>query len=82
MSADVIITICILLGAIILFATELVAIDVTAMLIIGGLVFTGILTPQEGLSGFSNTAVATVAAMFVLSAGIEKSGALNPVTAF
>ena len=82
MSTDIIITICILLGAIILFATELVAIDVTAMLIIGSLVLTGILSPQEGIAGFSNTAVATVAAMFVLSAGVEKSGALNPVTTF
>jgi len=80
MSADIIITLCILLGAIILFATEIVSIDVTAMLVIGSLVLTGILSPQEGIAGFSNTAVATVAAMFVLSAGIEKSGTLNPVT--
>lgn len=82
MNADVIITIGILLGAIILFATEVVAIDLTAVIVIGCLVLTGILTPQEGISGFSNVAVATVAAMFVLSAGIEKSGALNPLTAF
>ncbi|MCW5922451.1 MAG: anion permease [Saprospiraceae bacterium] len=82
MNADVIITIGILLGAIILFATEAVAIDLTAVIVIGCLVLTGILTPQEGISGFSNVAVATVAAMFVLSAGIEKSGALNPLTAF
>lgn len=82
MNADIAITICILLGTIILFATEVVSIDVTAVIIIGSLVLTGILSPQEGISGFSNIAVATVAAMFVLSAGIEKSGALNPVTAF
>lgn len=82
MSADILITLVILLGAVLLFATEVVAIDVTAMLIIGSLVLTGVLTPQEGLAGFSNTAVATVAAMFVLSAGIEKSGALHPVTTF
>ncbi|MBX2891090.1 MAG: anion permease [Saprospiraceae bacterium] len=82
MNADVIITIGILLGAIILFATEVVAIDLTAVIVIGCLVLTGILTPQEGISGFSNVAVATVAAMFVLSAGIEKSGAINPLTAF
>ncbi len=82
MSADIIITICILIGAVILFMTELVAIDVTAMIIIASLVLSGILSPQEGLAGFSNTALATVAAMFVISAGIEKSGALSPVSAF
>ncbi len=81
MSVDIIITLCILLGAIILFATEYVSIDVTAMLILGSLILSGILSPQEGLSGLSNTAVVTVASMFVLSAGIEKSGVLNPVTA-
>lgn len=80
MSIDIIITLCILLGAIILFATEYVSIDVTAMLIIGGLMLTGILSPQEGIAGLSNNAVVTVASMFVLSAGIEKSGALNPIT--
>ena len=81
MSADIILTLCILLGAIILFATEIVSIDVTAMLIMGGLILLGILTPQEGLAGLSNTAVVTVCAMFVLSGGIEKSGVLNPVSA-
>ena len=82
MNIDIIITLCILLGAVILFITELVAIDVTAMIIIASLVLSGILSPQEGLAGFSNTALATVAAMFVISAGIEKSGALSPVSAF
>ncbi|MCB0532994.1 MAG: anion permease [Lewinellaceae bacterium] len=82
MTITIIITLIILLGAVVLFATELLPVDVTAMLIISGLVLSGILTPQEGIAGFSNTAVATVAAMFVLSAGIERSGALNPVTLF
>jgi len=82
MSIDIILTLVILLGAVILFATEVVAIDVTAMLVISFLVISGVLSPQESISGFSNTALATVACMFVLSAGIEKSGALNPVTSF
>ncbi|MBL7776648.1 MAG: SLC13/DASS family transporter [Saprospiraceae bacterium] len=82
MSVAIIVTLCILFGAILLFATELLAVDVTAFLIIAALVLSGVLTPQESISGFSNLAVATVAAMFVLSAGIEKSGALRPITAF
>lgn len=82
MSTAIIITLLILLGAILLFVTELVAIDVTAMIVIGTLVLTGILSAEEALSGFSNTALATVAAMFVISAGIERSGALSPATAY
>ncbi len=80
MSLEILLTFLILIGAIVLFTTEIVAIDVTAMVVIGALVLTGILTPQEGLLGFSNTAVATVAAMFVLSATVEKSGVLYPVS--
>jgi di/tricarboxylate transporter len=82
MNIEILLTILILVSAVVLFATEIVAIDVTAMLVIGALVLTGVLTPAEGLAGFSNTAVATVAAMFVLSSAVEKSGALHPVMGF
>ncbi len=34
------------------------------------------ITPEEGISGFSNPATITVAAMFVLSAGLQKTGAV------
>lgn len=37
------------------------------------------ITLEEALSGFSNPAVVTVAAMLVLSAGLEKTGALSAV---
>ena len=39
----------------------------------------GVLTPAEGISGFSNTATITVGAMFILSAGLFRTGALNYV---
>ncbi|MBN1474478.1 MAG: SLC13 family permease, partial [Syntrophaceae bacterium] len=41
------------------------------------LLLTGIVTPREGLSGFSNTATVTVAAMFILSAALQKTGSVN-----
>src|SRR5690242_21869359 len=37
------------------------------------------ITLEQGLSGFSNPAVVTVAAMFVLSGGLKKTGALAVV---
>jgi di/tricarboxylate transporter len=40
----------------------------------------GIVSPVEALSGFSNEATVTVAAMFALSLGIERSGVLDPLT--
>ncbi len=64
----------ILLLALILFVTELVPIDLTALLITGLLILTQVLTPGEGFSGFSNPAPITVVAMMVLSTGLIRTG--------
>ena len=42
---------------------------------LGTLLALGLVTPQEGISGLSNPATVTVAAMFILSAGLQKTGA-------
>lgn len=66
-----------LVVAIILFITDYVTFDVTAIIIMACLLGSGILTPAEGLSGFSKPATVTVAAMFVLSEGMRRTGILN-----
>lgn len=63
--------------AIFLFITDYVTFDVTAIIIMACLLASGLLTPAEGLSGFSNPATVTVAAMFVLSEGLRRTGILN-----
>jgi di/tricarboxylate transporter len=60
----------IIVVAVTLFVTEKVPVDVVALLILAALVITGLATPAEGVSGFSSPANVTVAAMFVLSAGL------------
>ncbi len=62
--------------AIVLFVSEAIPIDVTALVILASLVATGVLTPEEGVRGFSNPAPLTVAAVLVLSAGLIKTGAV------
>jgi len=52
-------------------------VDLIAMLIIVALVTTGVISASEGLDGFSNGATLTVAFMFVLSAALLKTGALQ-----
>lgn len=71
------ITLIIILLAVLLFVTEWLSIDLVAMLILVSLVVTGVITPEEGLAGFSNEATLTVAFMFVLSAALLKTGALQ-----
>jgi di/tricarboxylate transporter len=77
MGIDAIITLIVIIGALILFATEVVSIDVVALLILSTLVLTGVISPEEGVAGFSNKATITVAFMFVLSAALLKTGALQ-----
>jgi di/tricarboxylate transporter len=51
----------------------------------GGMVavlVTGVVTPAEALSGFSNPAPITVAALYVLARAVEKTGVLNPLVRF
>ena len=73
-------TVTIIVAAMGLFASEKLRIDLVALLALAALVVLGIVSPVEALSGFSNEATVTVAAMFALSLGIERSGALDPLT--
>lgn len=77
MTIPVIITICIIALAIILFATEALSIDLVALLVMVSFMLTGVISPEQGIEGFSNKATITVAFMFVLSAALLKTGALQ-----
>ncbi len=73
-------TMAVIVTAMVLFASEKVRIDLVALISLAALVILGIVSPAEALSGFSNEATVTVAAMFALSLGIERSGALEPLS--
>jgi di/tricarboxylate transporter len=60
--------------AVLLFITERVRVDLVALLVMASLALTGVLTPAEALSGFSNPAVVTVWAVLILSAGLSRTG--------
>ncbi|MDX1638267.1 MAG: SLC13 family permease [Balneolaceae bacterium] len=82
MSFEILYVFLLLIIALILFSTEYVSFDIAAVIIMSMLLLTGILTPSEGLSGFSNPATLTVAAMFVLSEGLRRTGILTTVGDF
>ncbi len=79
MGIDAIIVLVIIIAAVVLFATEWLSIDLVAILIMLSLIITGIITPAEGIEGFSNPAVITVAFMFVISYALLKTGALQRI---
>ncbi|WP_158601783.1 SLC13 family permease [Solilutibacter pythonis] len=76
MSTEIWMTFAVLAGAVYLFVTEKLPVDVVAMLVLASVMVLGLVSPREALSGFSSEATVTVAAMFVLSAGIQRSGIL------
>ncbi|MFL0684858.1 TrkA family protein [Algoriphagus aquaeductus] len=63
--------------AVILFFTEKFSIDTVAIGVMVLFMLFGILDIKEGLAGFSNSATITVAAMFVISQAIFKTGILD-----
>ncbi len=69
-----------LVAAVVLFVSERVSFDTVALLIMGALLATGVLTVREGLSGLSNRATVTIGAMFVVSEGVRRTAALNVVS--
>src|SRR5690554_5348654 len=79
MTLEIGLVLAIALAAVALFATEKLRIDAIALLVLTSLALTGLVTPGQALSGFSNGATITVAAMFVLAAGLQNSGALSGV---
>ncbi len=68
------------LSTVLLFVTERFPVDLVALMVMATLLVSRVISLEEGISGFSNTATVTVAAMFVVSAGLFKTGALRVVS--
>ncbi|RDE07735.1 SLC13 family permease [Pelagibacterium lacus] len=79
MTVEIVLVLGIALFAIVLFATERLRIDAVALLVLSALAILGLVSSDEALSGFSNQATITVAAMFILAAGLQNSGALSGI---
>lgn len=77
MNFEILFVFAVLILAVVLFVTEKLSVDLVALVVMALLMVSGIITAGEGLAGFSNTATITVASMFILSAGLFKTGAVN-----
>ena len=67
----------ILVVAMLLLITEKLPVDLTSIGIVVVLTATGILTPTETIAGFASPAVITVGAMFLISKGMIRTGAVG-----
>lgn len=81
MTLPIILVLSIAVVSMVLFITEKLRMDIVAMLVLIALAVLGLVSPGEALSGFSNPATITVAAMFILAAALENTGALSGIGA-
>jgi di/tricarboxylate transporter len=79
MTTDMWIALLILSAAIILFVTEWMRVDVVAMGVMVALMLSGLLTPDEAISGFSNSAVLTIASLFIVGGAVFQTGLASAV---
>lgn len=77
MTLEIFLVLGLVVSAVILFATERLPVDLTAMIIMSAMLLSGMISAEDAIAGFSNPATVTVGAMFVLSAGLFKTGAVN-----
>lgn len=74
MSGESLLVFVILGVTIVLFVSDRLRLDLVALLALLSLLVTGILTPAEGLAGFADSAVITIAALFVVGAAMLHTG--------
>ena len=79
MPTPIILTLTVLVVALVAFVAEWLPVDLTALSVAIVLILLGLVTPEEGIAGFSNSATVTVMAMFVLSAGITRTGVIQVI---
>lgn len=72
-----VVTLLLLVLAIVLFALERLPVDIVGILLVIALVATGVLTIQEGVAGFGNDIIITIAGLFILVGGLIKTGIVD-----
>ncbi|MFO7685955.1 MAG: SLC13 family permease, partial [Desulfobacterales bacterium] len=79
MAFEIIILLVIVSAAFILFIGSRLRVDVVGLLVLSALALTGLVTAQEALAGFSSPAVVAVWALFILSAGLTRTGIAHQI---
>ncbi|MBN2687686.1 MAG: SLC13 family permease, partial [Deltaproteobacteria bacterium] len=79
MTLQIALVLLILAATIFLFATELLRVDVVAILIMVTLPWLGLVKPVEAFSGLASNAVIAVIAIMILGYGVDRSGAMNRI---
>jgi di/tricarboxylate transporter len=74
MSTEILLALVVLAATILLLVTGLLRSDLIALLVLVVVAILGLVPPQRALAGFASAAVLTVAGMYVISAGLSRTG--------
>lgn len=80
MTTGIILVFVILFITVVLFAFEVFSVDKIAFFIIVSLVLCNLVTPEEAISGFSNSATIAVLALMILAIAMEENGVIDWLT--
>ncbi|MFC4424631.1 SLC13 family permease [Deinococcus navajonensis] len=69
------------IAALVLFATEWLPVDVTALGLLSALMLLGLLSPKEAFAGFGSDTVLTLASLFILTRVLLRAGVIEWVGA-
>ena len=77
MTIDMLVLSGIIVGATTLFVLDVYPVDKVSVFVLGSLVVFRLISAEQAIAGFGNSATVTVACMLALSYGIQTTGALN-----
>jgi di/tricarboxylate transporter len=79
MSLDLLLVLLLLAAAIVMFAINRPRVDAVALIMLVALPFTGVLTMNEALAGFSNPNIVLIGAMFVIGEALARTGVARSI---
>jgi di/tricarboxylate transporter len=82
LSADMVLVLLILTATIGLFVSELVRVDIAAILVMVVIGLFGLVPPTDLFNGFASNAVLSIIAVMILGAGLDRTGVMTVVSAF
>ncbi len=63
--------------AMVLFAREMLPVDIVTLLVLLALIIPGILTPQQAFAGFGSDIIIILASVFIISGALRESGVVD-----
>lgn len=77
MTSEIILIFSILIITIVLFAFEVFSVDKISFFLIATLALTGLVSPEEAISGFSNPATITILCLLIIALAMEDNGVIS-----